>query len=109
MAPPEPSLGARFETRLIPHDLREEEALHVTLDALSDLTVVANKVCFHSKVHQPGMTSYESSVRRPPTLSQDQFLLTLRPVGNPGANDWFLQSTPVQTPLQRGGICGRFT
>ena len=29
--------------------------------------------------------------------------------GNQGANDWFLQPTPVQMPPLRGGICGRLT
>jgi len=30
------------------------------------------------------------------------------PGGNPGANRWFLQSTPIQMPPESGGICGRF-
>ena len=33
----------------------------------------------------------------------------IRPGANPGANGWFLQSTAMQTPPQRGGICGRLT
>jgi hypothetical protein len=31
------------------------------------------------------------------------------PGGNPGANGWFLESTPIQMPPRRGGICGRLT
>ena len=31
------------------------------------------------------------------------------PGGNPGANRWFLQSTPIQMPPESGGICGRLT
>jgi len=33
----------------------------------------------------------------------------LRAGGNPGANRWFLESTPVQTPPESGGICGKLT
>ena len=36
-------------------------------------------------------------------------LLPHRPGGNPGANGWFLQSTPIQMPPKSGGICGRLT
>ena len=32
-----------------------------------------------------------------------------RPGGNPGENGWFLESTPMQIPPRRGGICGRLT
>ena len=32
-----------------------------------------------------------------------------RPGGNPGANGWFLESTSIQMPPRRGGICGRLT
>ena len=32
-----------------------------------------------------------------------------RPGGNPGANGWFLDSTPIQMPARRGGICARLT
>jgi len=32
-----------------------------------------------------------------------------RPGGNPGANGWFLLSTPIQMPPRRGGICERWT
>ena len=28
---------------------------------------------------------------------------------DPGANRWFLKSTPIQMPPQSGGICGRMT
>ena len=31
------------------------------------------------------------------------------PAGNPGANRWFLWSTPAQIPPGSGGICGRLT
>jgi len=31
------------------------------------------------------------------------------PGGNPGANRWFLQSTPIQMPPESGGICWRLT
>jgi len=31
------------------------------------------------------------------------------PGGNPGANRWFLRSTPIQMPQESGGICGRLT
>jgi len=31
------------------------------------------------------------------------------PGDNPGANRWFLQSTPIQMPPESGGICGRLT
>jgi len=31
------------------------------------------------------------------------------PGGSPGANRWFLQSTPIQMPPESGGICGRLT
>jgi len=34
---------------------------------------------------------------------------TLHPGGNPGANRWSLQSTPIQMPPESGGICGRLT
>ena len=29
-----------------------------------------------------------------------------QPGGNPGANRWFIQSTPIQMPPESGGICG---
>ena len=32
-----------------------------------------------------------------------------RPGGYPGANGWFLESTPIQMPPHRGGICGMLT
>jgi len=32
-----------------------------------------------------------------------------RPGGDPGANGWFLLSTPIQMPPRRGVICGRLT
>jgi hypothetical protein len=35
--------------------------------------------------------------------------VVIRPGGNPGANEWFLQSTPIEMPPQRGDICGRWT
>ena len=35
--------------------------------------------------------------------------LPSRPGGNPGANGWFLWSTPIQVPPRRGGICDRLT
>ena len=31
-----------------------------------------------------------------------------RPGGNPGADGWLLQSTPIHMPPRRVGICGRF-
>jgi len=31
------------------------------------------------------------------------------PGGNPGANKWFLESTPIRMPPESGGICGRLT
>ena len=37
-----PSTGARFEVKLVPHDTREEETLHAALDALVQLSEVAN-------------------------------------------------------------------
>jgi hypothetical protein len=33
----------------------------------------------------------------------------LRPGSNPGANGWFLKSTPIQMLPRRGSICGRLT
>ena len=32
-----------------------------------------------------------------------------RSESNPGANEWFLRSTPIQMPPRRGDICGRLT
>ena len=32
-----------------------------------------------------------------------------RPGGNPGANRWFLKSTPIQMPPESGVICGTLT
>ena len=40
---PAPSAGARFEVNLVPHDAREDEALHAALDALVQLSDVANR------------------------------------------------------------------
>ena len=39
-----PSLGAKFEVQLVPHDVREEEALYGALDALVHLSDVANTI-----------------------------------------------------------------
>ena len=33
----------------------------------------------------------------------------VRAGGNPGANGWFLESTPIQMLPRSGGICGRLT
>ena len=33
----------------------------------------------------------------------------IHPGGNPGANRWFIQSTPIQMPPESGDICGRLT
>jgi hypothetical protein len=44
MALPPPSVGARFEVFLVPHDLREEEARHVLLDAVTWLDGVTDLV-----------------------------------------------------------------
>ena len=44
MALPPPSVGARFKVFLVPHDLREEEARHVLLDAVTWLDVVTEMV-----------------------------------------------------------------
>ena len=35
--------------------------------------------------------------------------VVFRPGDNPGANRWFLQSTPIQMPPPGGGICGIMT
>ena len=35
--------------------------------------------------------------------------LSSHPGGNPGANRWFLLSSPIQMPPELGGICGRLT
>ena len=42
-------------------------------------------------------------------LADDWMRQRCRPGGNPGPNGWFLQSTPMQMPPRRGGICGRLT
>ena len=44
-----------------------------------------------------------------PKQSCGRFGTNNHPGGNPGANGWFLQSTPIQTPPESGGICGRLT
>ena len=41
----------------------------------------------------------------PPSCAQTPH----RPGGNPGANGWFLWSTPIQMLPRRGGVCGRLT
>ena len=35
--------------------------------------------------------------------------IVFRPGGNPGANGWFIQSTPIQMPSRRVGICEKLT
>jgi len=43
----------------------------------------------------------------PQDLLDDRSLIHYRPGSNTGANGWFLWSTPIQMPPQRGGIRGR--
>ena len=40
---------------------------------------------------------------------KDASEVLLRPGGNPGANGWFLESTPIQMPPRRGDIFGGLT
>jgi hypothetical protein len=39
----------------------------------------------------------------------DTRLLDIRPGGNPGEILWVIQSTSIQMPPRRGGICGKLT
>ena len=50
-----------------------------------------------------------SPVLFPRQVAHDMSVALYCPRGNPGANGWFLQSTPIQMPPLRGGIYGRLT
>ena len=103
------SLPADYQ---VPADIAD----NTTLRIYGGTTIKAHRLVYHSTLGSRVIKKKKKKKRRDkhPAMAQrpgssEGGRVAAHPGGNPGANRWFLESTPIQMPPESGGICGRLT
>ena len=92
-------------TAPLPRDGQKRSWTSLDRSGLSRPGALRGGYCDKTPEASPTVLPSETATAPTPRFSRGGF----RPGGNPGANRWFLQSTPIQMLPESGSICGRLT